>query len=743
MVFGSCCYLKNDKLSGMKAKSVKITGEQVGLIVNFEVTQSFIHSESEPKEIHYVFPNDLKICIYDTTFVVGDEVIKPKLQSKEEAQKTYKEAVDEGRTAVFGSNIDHGMTEFKLGNLPPETECKVILNIAFTAQITKENQFFIKFPLDVYTPGGSTGCLDVESSDFQFKLQCDKRNISKVTSNVKNCKFNENEKAITISQKVENESNQRSIILNFESNEPIKNSILIGTTINNYSNCVITISPNLSPTTDLNKEFLFLVDCSGSMRGDSIKKAGECLEIFIRSLPSESYFNIIQFGTRFESLFENSVKYDEETSEKGIRLAQSLAANFGGTNIFTPLENAYKKPNEHGQRQVFILTDGEVSNVESVLDLIASNSSKNRCFTIGIGRGCDAGLVEGMAAASGGKSDFVQEGDSISEKVIPQLKSSIHPSLTSIEVHVPGEGSDAFEVSPFPIPTVNANGSTVIYLRQKRGDQISFENGILISGNYGDETIEIPIDEVLKVDSIGKAVLPLFAFNILKSYERRTRILDDDKLKAIELSISSGVLCKFTGYVGMTESSVNRHHVVRRIAAPGCYITMECPRGGPPARMTRGSAMKCCSKKAKKHVGLAVDDEDDIVNLQRPPPPPREMKQPDSKPKPNQFDLMKLIRCQKINGYWEDLNEVNKLAGVNVNHIDEINLDDKSEETKCLATIVAIAALHVNSLDQKNVWTMIEEKAMTWLKATLTNIDIDPIIQKIESLIKNAELETK
>lgn len=144
MVFGSCCYFKDDRLTGLKAKSVKIEGSQAGLITNFELTQTFIHSENESQEVHYVFANDLKICIYDITFILNDEIIKPTLQSKEEAEKTYKEAVDDGRTAVFGSNIQHGMTEFKIGNLQPETECKVVLKIAFIAQKNERKIVFHK-----------------------------------------------------------------------------------------------------------------------------------------------------------------------------------------------------------------------------------------------------------------------------------------------------------------------------------------------------------------------------------------------------------------------------------------------------------------------------------------------------------------------------------------------------------------------------------------------------------------------
>lgn len=71
----------------------------------------------------------------------------------------------------------------------------------------------------------------------------------------------------------------------------------------------------------------------------------------------------------------------------------------------------------YDQRNFFILAEGEVQNPSEVIELVKVNSDKNRCFTIGLGRCCDAGLVEAIAEVSGGKCDLVQEGDSISEKI--------------------------------------------------------------------------------------------------------------------------------------------------------------------------------------------------------------------------------------------------------------------------------------------------------------------------------------
>jgi uncharacterized protein with von Willebrand factor type A (vWA) domain len=50
-------------------------------------------------------------------------------------------------------------------------------------------------------------------------------------------------------------------------------------------------------------EYLFLLDRSGSMGGTRIKNAQKALILFLKSLPINTYFNIIGFGTTFHKLF--------------------------------------------------------------------------------------------------------------------------------------------------------------------------------------------------------------------------------------------------------------------------------------------------------------------------------------------------------------------------------------------------------------------------------------------------------
>ena len=55
---------------------------------------------------------------------------------------------------------------------------------------------------------------------------------------------------------------------------------------------------------------------------------------------------------------------------------------------------------------------------------------------------------------------------------------------------------------------------------------------------------------------------------------------------------------------------------------------------------------------------------------------------------------MNILHNQNFNGYWENLDEINEMLGLNVSKI-----NGKKIANKCNATILALAALHVKSMD--------------------------------------------
>ena len=86
----------------------------------------------------------------------------------------------------------------------------------------------------------------------------------------------------------------------------------------------------------------------------SIGSAKKALSLFLHSLPSDCYFNIVSFGSHFDSLFPGgSVKYDDDSLVKAKQHVQGMQADYGGTEIYQPLEAIFKEPVKEGHlRQV-------------------------------------------------------------------------------------------------------------------------------------------------------------------------------------------------------------------------------------------------------------------------------------------------------------------------------------------------------------------------------------------------------
>ncbi len=85
-------------------------------------------------------------------------------------------------------------------------------------------------------------------------------------------------------------------------------------------------------------EYIFLLDRSGSMGGTRIEKAKEALILFIKSLPQDTYFNVVSFGSGSTKLFPKSVKYNDKEVKQAVNDIKKMSADMGGTEIFHPLK---------------------------------------------------------------------------------------------------------------------------------------------------------------------------------------------------------------------------------------------------------------------------------------------------------------------------------------------------------------------------------------------------------------------
>jgi hypothetical protein len=164
----------------------------------------------------------------------------------------------------------------------------------------------------------------------------------------------------------------------------------------------------------------------------------------------------------------------------------------------------------------------------------------NHCFAIGLGSGADVDLVQGIADSTGGRADFVSDGENLVGKVIGRLETSLRGVLTNVSIEL--SDVDGIEFAPFPIPPISAAvAQTVFGGCQNPVSQVE----ILISGDFLGE----PIDEVVESHEVGlgKEVLKaLFGYETIRKSETSLRKDSTLRTKIIQLSIESGVLCRET-----------------------------------------------------------------------------------------------------------------------------------------------------------------------------------------------------
>jgi hypothetical protein len=80
----------------------------------------------------------------------------------------------------------------------------------------------------------------------------------------------------------------------------VQSAIQFGTVV-----AAFIISDDSGPSS-IEREYIFALDCNGSMTGDRIKRAISCFRLYFHSLPSIGCVNIVRFGSKSQPIWPNS-----------------------------------------------------------------------------------------------------------------------------------------------------------------------------------------------------------------------------------------------------------------------------------------------------------------------------------------------------------------------------------------------------------------------------------------------------
>ncbi|XP_069106897.1 von Willebrand factor A domain-containing protein 5A-like [Argopecten irradians] len=450
---------KADVLPGSKTVPLKSVGVDVtikGFVANVQSTLTYENQKEAAVETVFVFPIDDQSAVYQFEADIDGRHIVAECQDKEQARETYKDALKTGHTAMLLSESDTSgdVFECKLGNLPPHGAAT--LTFSYVTELTTDSEGMVTFTLPTvlnprYTPPGfemSPPSSDaIHYTDIQYQM----RFVTKVEGqhlikaivpkmDMLKVDFAEDKKSANVTLDDATKFKfDHDLSLTLEYEDVFQPTVILEKGQNSKEGflksdvVMMDFLPDLRSVPELTEaEFVFVIDCSGSMEGDRIAKAKETVLLLLKSLPVGCFFNVVAFGSSFKWWFTSSKKYKEKSLKEALKLQKGLDANLGGTELL--LNFLFQPLHSTTCRQVFLLTDGGVFNTNQVITLAKKNADNTRIFTFGIGDGASTSLVRNVAKVTNGLATFVTDKEKLQNKVMTVLNHAMQQPVTNLNL---------------------------------------------------------------------------------------------------------------------------------------------------------------------------------------------------------------------------------------------------------------------------------------------------------------------
>ena len=226
---------------------------------------------------------------------------------------------------------------------------------------------------------------------------------------------------------------------------------------------MLLVSPKyeVKQTEIVEKDFVFVLDRSGSMAHRKVEQAKAALRYCVQNLNDGDRFNLILFNTDITSLADRLNRGEEwfgderwrdsaALSDKLIDLKDGREKAFafikgiegrGGTNINEALLTALaEKPDPNRPRIIVFLTDGQptagVTNAARILENVAkANNNQSRIFVFGVGYDINDHLLDKMAADNGGTRNYVTPNEDIEVAVSSLFRKMNEPVLVDVGIN--------------------------------------------------------------------------------------------------------------------------------------------------------------------------------------------------------------------------------------------------------------------------------------------------------------------
>ncbi len=446
--------------------SIKINDQ--GAVTSVE--QVFRNHTNRQLEATYVFPLPQGAAVQEFALWMNGKKVSGEVLEAGRAKQIYTDIVRRMRDPGLLEYLGNNLFRASIYPVPPNSTQKV--QIAFS-QVAPMDAGLCKYVYPLKTGHGASRTLKDFTIDARVKSSIPIKSIYSPTHEIDVDRDGENVARVGVENM--RAALDRDFILYYTvSEKDVGINLLAQKNSGEDGYFMLLVSPKADPKADeiLPKDVSFVIDASGSMRGEKMKRAKNALNYFLDNLNKGDSFNVIRFSTGVKAFREKSVTADKKNIGDAKKFVDKMRAQ-GGTAIHDALARALEESPADGRPSIVIfLTDGmptvgETSYEKITADAAEANDGRRRLFVVGVGDDVNAVLLDRLADDGRGYPLYVKPDVEI-EKELGILSDRIsRPVFSDISLSIPGVETD--DIYPVRLPDLFAGSRLVIFGRYEKG----------------------------------------------------------------------------------------------------------------------------------------------------------------------------------------------------------------------------------------------------------------------------------
>lgn len=468
----------------LKATSADVS--IAGVIADVTVTQVYENKGTRTLEAIYVFPASTRAAVHGMKMTIGERTITAQIREREQARQEYEAAKKAGQSASLLEQQRPNVFQMNVANILPGDVIEVELRYT-ELLVPTDGVYEFVYPTVV---GPRYSELPEENAPtyeqwvqnpylhegeappykFGFKAAISAgMPIAQVVcpSHETNIAFSSPATADIQLASSENKGGNRDLILKYRlAGGQIETGLLLykGETENFF---LLMLQPPRRVTLESipPREYVFIVDVSGSMRGFPLNTTKTLLQDLIGNLRPEDRFNVLLFAGGSRMFETRSVPATEANIARAVSFIDNQQGG-GGTQLLPAMERALKLPAEGAvSRSLVAITDGYVRVETETFDLIRNHLGEANLFAFGIGSSVNRFLIKGMARVGMGEPFVVTKPEDAPATAARFRDYVQSPVLTNIGLDF--NGFQVYDVEPPSIPDLLAERPLIVYGKWK------------------------------------------------------------------------------------------------------------------------------------------------------------------------------------------------------------------------------------------------------------------------------------